>query len=263
MATCGPSRTSRSSVTRGSAISWATRSGSALGRVGGSGAELDRLVDLLRSFFHASRFASFYEEQAGAYRDLGRQVAGYVRQGWAGEDVVATMEGYFGQRKAAYALVPTPLERPGGGTADFLGEEGSSVVACFDATVSREWVLHLLYHEVGHGFVNPLAVRYAGLVQRYAGLYAPIEAAMRPWGYRDWTTALNEHVLRAQNCRLRRRLSGDEAAEAQLAAEEGQGFRNVRALEAKLAEYEAQRELYPSLADFYPVLLGALGSPAV
>jgi hypothetical protein len=95
-------------------------------------------------------------------------------------------------------------------------------------------------------------------VQHYEGLYAPLQEAMRTWGYIDWTITLNEHVLRAQNCRLYRLLKDGAAAEAQLRKEEDQGFRYIRVLETKLVEYEAQRDRYPALADFYPELLTAL-----
>lgn len=231
---------------------------SALARANGDSRALDCLADQLRDFYHSSRFASFWEEHAEAYRAIEEQVAGSVQAGWAGEEVVTTMEDYFGQGKTAYILVPTPMERPGGGTMDAVGDDDDCILACFDGTVSKEWVLHLLYHEVGHSFVNPLADQHNTAVQWYEGLYAQLEEAMRPWGYVNWAIALNEHILRAQNCRLRRQLLGDAAAEARLSEEESQGFRYIRALEAKLAEYEAQRELYPSLADFYPTLLTAL-----
>jgi hypothetical protein len=231
---------------------------SALDRAAGDARVLDRLVDQLRDFYHVSRFASFWEEHAAAYQSIAGRTAGDVRAGWAGEDVVATLETYFGEERQAYVLIPTPMERPGGGTMDPMGEDRDHIVACFDCTVDKDWVLYLLYHEVGHGFVNPLAERYSALVARYEPLYPPLEEAMRPWGYVTWTTALNEHVLRAQNCRLRRQLLGDAAAEEQLDREEHQGFAYVRALDAQLAEYETQRARYPTLADFYPVLLTAL-----
>jgi hypothetical protein len=229
---------------------------SALARANGESVVLDLLVEQLRDFYHSSRFASFWEEQTRAYQSIEKQIASYVEAGWTGEDVVATMEHYFGKGRISYILVPTPMERPAGGTAGVMGDD--SMFACFDSTASREWVLHLLYHEFGHGFVNPLAEQHHRLVQRYEGLYEPLREAMRPWGYTNWTIALNEHILRAQNCRLRRYFLGDEAAEAQLLEEEAQGFRYIRALEMKLAEYETRRHLYPALVDFYPVLLEAL-----
>jgi len=231
---------------------------SALGRADGDARVLDDLIDQLRDFFHFSSFESFWQEHSQAYRAIGKQIASFVDAGWAGEDVVATMESYFGEERTAYILMPTPMERPGGGTMDPMGDNGECIVANFDCTVDQEWILYLLYHEVGHGFVNPLAERYRAVVEQYETLYPQLQEAMRPWGYVNWTIALNEHVLRAQNCRLRRRLVGDTAAEAQLAKEESQGFQYIRALEAKLAEYEAQRERYPGLADFYPELLTAL-----
>ena len=231
---------------------------SALARADGDSRRLDQLVDQLGDFYRSSSFASFWDEHTQSYRAIEQQIAGYVRAGWAGEEVVTTMERYFGQGKNAYILVPTPLERPEGGTMDAMGEDDHRIVACFDASISREWTLYLLYHEVGHSFVNPLAEQHDTLVQRYEGLYAQLEEAMRPWGYVNWTIALNEHVLRAQNCRLRRQLLGDAAAEVLLDGEESQSFHYIRALEAKLAEYEGQRDVYLSLAEFYPTLLSAL-----
>jgi hypothetical protein len=230
---------------------------SALGRAGGDARVLDDLIDQLRDFYQLSGFESFWQEHSQAYQAIAKEIASYVDAGWAGEDVIATMEGYFGEERRAYILVPTPMERPGGGTMDPVGDNGECIVADFDCTVDQEWILYLLYHEVGHGFVNPLAERYRTEVQHYEALYAPLQEAMRRWGYVNWTIALNEHVLRAQNCRLYRRLKGDAAAEAQLSKEEDQGFRYIRALDTKLAEYEAQRDTYPALADFYPELLTA------
>jgi len=88
---------------------------SALARANGDSGALDCLADQLRNFYQSSRFASFWEERAEAYRAIEDRVAGFVQAGWAGEEVVTTMEDYFGQGKAAYVLVPTPMERPGGG----------------------------------------------------------------------------------------------------------------------------------------------------
>jgi len=219
---------------------------------------LDLLIEQLRHFYNSSRFESFREEHAGAYQKNEVQISNYIEAGWAGEDVIGTMESYFGEARKAYILLPTPMERPAGGTLEVMGDEDSYILACLDSTVDKEWVLHLLYHEFGHSFVNPLAEQHDDLVKQYAGLYPALKDAMRPWGYVNWTIALNEHILRAQNCRLRRRLLGDAAAEAQLVQEETQGFSYIRALESKLAEYEARRDEYPALADFYPLLVTAL-----
>jgi hypothetical protein len=111
---------------------------SALACANGDSTTLDLLVEQLCGFYHASRFASFWEEQAGAYRSIKKQIASSADTGWAGEDVVATMESYFGQERTAYVLVPTPMERPGGGTMDAMGKENNYILACFDGTVDRE-----------------------------------------------------------------------------------------------------------------------------
>ncbi len=232
---------------------------SALARVNGDETILDDLVERLRHFYSCSNFSVFWNEQAGEYRKLEDRISGFIDAGWNGEDVIVTMESYFGEGRSAYILVPTPLERPGGGTMEATGGDGNtSIYACFDCTVNHEWVLYLLYHEFGHSFINPLSVRYSALVGQYEELYAPLKEKMKSWGYVNWAIALNEHILRAQNRRVLRKLQGDASAEAQLAREEAQGFLYVRALDNRLAEYETHRVDYPSLADFYPNLIKAL-----
>jgi hypothetical protein len=231
---------------------------SALSFAKGDSQVLDQLTVQLRDFYQDSNFARFLKMHREGYLLIEQQIAGFVKAGWAGEDVVKTLEGYFGVQKQGYVLAPTPMERSGGGTMDWMGKNGDLVVAPFDCTADQDWVLYLFYHEVGHSFVNPLAESFKTNVQQFRGLYDQIEKAMQPWGYVNWDIALNEHILRAQNCRLRRLLNGDISAEAQLCQEEAKGFRFVRALDTIMASYETNRDHYPTFADFYPTLLTAL-----
>jgi hypothetical protein len=76
--------------------------------------------------------------------------------------------------------------------------------------------------------------------------------------YPRWEIALNEHVIRAITARLEGRRGGPQAEEASLASDEERGSAHVRALAKRLEEYEADRERYPTLRDFYPRLLDAL-----
>jgi hypothetical protein len=84
--------------------------------------------------------------------------------------------------------------------------------------------------------------------------------AMSSQAYGNWETALNEHVIRAVIARLIGR-SDPATAERVLANDEQKGFAYVRALYQRLAEYEADREKYPTLESFLPRLLEALGEP--
>jgi hypothetical protein len=119
----------------------------------------------------------------------------------------------------------------------------------------------LLLHEWGHSFLKPAIESSRGLAGRYAYLYPAVRTAMEKQNYGNWSGTLEEHVLRAVTARMVGLSDGPDVAELMLQREEGRGFKYIRPRYERLAVYEANRELYPTLADFFPGLMKALGSP--
>ena len=71
---------------------------------------------------------------------------------------------------------------------------------------------------------------------------------------RNWLHGIREHLVRAVMLRLIARESGEEAAARQFEREEFSARPHLAAFTARLREYEASREKYPTLAQFYPRL---------
>jgi len=212
-------------------------------------------VELERRFAVEADFASYLEATQEDYDRLVAMARTNIPPG-----LPDTLENYFGTRHDAYVVVVSGLSGSYGG----MIEDGDW--ACLTAIVTFEpeyassvWMT--VAHEWCHSFVNPVLAAHNDLVQSYAGLFDDrMREAMSSQAYGNWETALNEHVIRAVTARLIGR-SDQAMAERVLANDEQKGFAYVRALYQRLAEYEADREKYPTFESFLPRLLEALGEP--
>jgi hypothetical protein len=216
---------------------------------------LQELMYWVKDFAEQSGFGRWWEENRPRYEAIEQHCRYLAESG----DPLGVLEAYFGERLSALLIIPSGLIACGfGGTLD--DPEGQWGINCFGPAeiTSGDTITSMTYHEGGHSFVNHLADENPELVGKYQPLYGPIESQMRSQAYGRWSTALNEHVLRACHARIYLATKGQAAAEQRLQRDEGQGFLYVRALYNKLAEYEAARDKYPDLASFYPALLGAL-----
>lgn len=106
-----------------------------------------------------------------------------------------------------------------------------------------------LWHEQGHGVLDPLADLWAARIERAK----PADASAICYG--AWRQCVREHVVRAVMLRLMDRRLGPGAAAEQRRFEQPGGYRWLDAMETRLKEYESDRSRYPTLADFYPRLL--------
>ncbi len=228
------------------------------GRARGDGAVLRELGVRLRDLALEAGFATWWELHETDYQAIEDDWRAVI----AAADPLGNLEAYFGRRLGALVIIPSGLVACGfGGSID--DPEGTWAVACIGpadpgSPPDADFLEFMIYHEGGHSFVNPLADDHADLVSRYQKLYEPISTEMGAQAYSTWTIALNEHVLRACHARICLATKGETEAEEMLAADEARGFRYVRTLFEKLAEYEADRDTYPEFGCFYPQLLSAL-----
>jgi hypothetical protein len=216
--------------------------------------EFARDTDFDRFFAaHAVSYGRWIAETAPAVRDASRAVTAY-----GGADL--------GRR----TVVLGPLLHDGGFAARlgdseleayaFIGPSG--VVDGRPVFGPLDRIASLVSHEFAHLFVNRLVEAHAETVAELAPLFEPIADVMARQAYPRWEIALNEHLVRAVVIRLLLERDGAEAAEAETERQEARGFRYVRALAARLEDYERARDRYPAFADFYPVILAELRSIA-
>jgi hypothetical protein len=229
---------------------------SVLRRAGGS-RRVHEFAAALRDFARESRFESFLSRHQALYARIEAEL------GPAVEAAIEPLRAYTGLALDNCTLVPGPLIHNGGFQATIgagsdarvyaivgpFGERGGEPL--FSENGSVAW---LAQHEFSHSFVNPLVEKFSREVDRTKKLYDPIKADMQKQAYGDWPTAVHEHIIRAITVRLAWARS-QEAGDRALAIDEGRGFKYVRALAARLEQYEAARDKYPTFETFFPRLL--------
>ncbi|MCL6580656.1 MAG: DUF4932 domain-containing protein [Firmicutes bacterium] len=221
-----------------------------------------RLLDL------GCRLAEFYADaDFGAYLEAHRrdydEMLARIREAFPA-DVPGIIESYYGAGHSAYVVVVSGMS----GNYALTLEEGDWTcgVAVISGCITENpgnlsaslW--RLLAHEWSHTLVKPALDAHEGLIASYAHLYPPIAGAMTSGGqaYGTWRITLEELVIRAVEARMLLAGQGPEEAERALARHESLGFRYIRLLYGRLAEYEADRETYPRFVDFVPRLLESL-----
>ena len=117
--------------------------------------------------------------------------------------------------------------------------------------------LPTLIHEFNHSYVNDIQKKYEKELENSgAKLYGLVSEAMRRMAYAEWKTMLNEALVRASVVRYLMNHNSDMAvAKKQLMAEYGRGFFWIKDLVDCLGEYEKNRDKYPTLESYMPVII--------
>jgi hypothetical protein len=232
-----------------------------LQRAGGE-RKLGEFIAALREFAVDTDFMTFYTQQQPFYAAITSSVSALLSD----TDDLAALEAYYGMREYSYNIVLAPLFHAGGfgpsiarpdGYADIYSIGGPQDVdedglpTFGDSQAFR----YLIWHEFAHSFVNPQTALHRDAVNSYAHLLQPIEKEMKRQAYGDWETVVNEHIVRAITTRLSYLLLDQEEGDAALAHETERSFIYLPALLEQLERYEANRETYPTFADFYPELI--------
>lgn len=232
-----------------------------LNKRAGGGERLIRFVENLRDFCIISNFNGFYETHKGTYMrsiELAKNTMGSI-------DYIGALESYFGLKNNSYTIILAPLFHPGGfgprmkredNTYDIYNICGpmglNNGIPTFGDASGFE---HLVWHEFGHSFVNPIMETYEEQIERYSLLFDPTAEIMKKQAYDNWKTCVNEHVVRAITARLVFLERGKEAGAQALINEKRKGFFYIDELCESLKQYENNRDEYPSFADYAPKLI--------
>jgi hypothetical protein len=234
-----------------------------LRRAGGE-KQLGELIAALREFAYETDFMAFFTQNEPFYE----QITAKVNDMLSDTDDLAALEAYYGMQEHSYNIVLVPLFHAGGfgprvarldGSADVYSIGGPHGVDAdgLPSFGSPESFRYLIWHEFAHSFVNPQTALHKDTVDSYAHLLKPIQNEMKKQAYGDWHTVVNEHIVRAITTRLSYLLVSQEAGNTARANETERSFIYLPALLDRLERYEANRDVYPTFADFYPELLTA------
>jgi len=249
----------------------------ALRRAGGQG-NVDRFVSLLRRFAADADFAGF----AAAHREAYAGMVAMVRSRLENTDDVGLLEKYYGMRQHSYTFIFAPLIHGGGFGVRFAAAGKTfdiySVCGPREALDGQPQVRptedfrYLLWHEFSHSFINPASASQAGRFAPYAGLIEVIKQRGYLKGREKdlegvppdlvWGECIDEHVVRAVTARLAFLVYGAEARDRRLQTEVGNGFIFTPAIAKCLEGYEAHRDKYPTIVDYFGRIADAFGEIA-
>ena len=234
---------------------------------------IDRFIAALNDFYRDADVETFFEKHRAVYDG----VLDEVRKNLPPKDFAETMESYYGEEKAGFMLIPSPLMYDGFGFGHQVEtKEGMRVLNVFGPKVRIETMTDSVFgfddaegiervsvHEFGHSFVNPLVdlPENRKIVDSYVHLFEPVRGAMSRSGYRTWEVTVKELIVRLGEVRIALAMGDEERAnrirDYQINERK---FIYLPILEESIRVYEQNRDRYPSLADYFPVLLDAFGN---
>jgi len=237
-------------------------------RWGGTRARV--FLDLLRRFAHESGAAEFFASQAPFYREAESRLSERLSQSKAR----AWFDDFFGVKAgASYKAIPGLL--CGGGNygvgvqfIDGTPEEVTPVLGCWiwddkGFPIFGEGYLPLLVHELCHTYSNPFVDRFeTDLHEAGEKIFLANRKSMERQGYGSWKTVMYETLVRACVVRCRQVTEGDVAGREQADEERRRSFAWVPAISELLAQYDADREQYPTFDTFMPRIINMLNEYA-
>lgn len=223
----------------------------------------------LRTFAADSRFSEFFARHRPRYEIAEKRMQELL-------DKQAHLEWfpeYFGPRSGAtFTVAVALLNGPSNYGARCLLPTGAEELYCIlgaweaDAEgqpVFGSGVIETVVHEFCHSYTNPVIDRHeAELKPAGEKLFAQVSGAMARQAYGQWKTMLYESLVRACTIRYLRRHQGLVAAWWQTRNDQGRQFRWVGDLASLLAEYEQNRDRYPTLESFAPRIVAFFNSQA-
>lgn len=239
---------------------------------------IERFVALLRRFAADAKFAEFTAAHKNAYAEM----VAMVRSRLDGLNDVNMLEKYFGLKQHSYTFVFAPLIHGGGFGVRFEAGRGAFDIysVCGPREVSNgqpqvrpaEDFRYLLWHEFSHSFINPMTEGFAVRFAPYAGLIEVIKQKGYLKGREKdlegvpldliWGECIDEHVVRAVTTRLAFFEYGAEARDRRLQNEVASGFIFTPAIAKRLEGYEAHREKYATIVDYFGEIAHAFGEIA-
>ncbi len=227
--------------------------------------ETRQYLEQVRAFYQDAKVDAFFEQQASLSDDTVRRLREVVRA--QGDE--AWFERFVGARPSTrFFVVPAFLNgnaQYGATYRDSTGaEEAYAVIGIHKLGADGRPVFDLgdadnVIHEFAHTLTGRAVTgAIPQLAEAGPALFAPVRDLMREQAYGEWETMVHEAVVRAVVVRFIAARRGDDAAQAEIAAQEKLGFRQTGALAGALEAYERARDRYPTFADVVPEIVAVL-----
>lgn len=221
-----------------------------------------KFADLLKQFYADSRCDEFFKKHEGLYRAVQERFMPVYKSldvNW--------YEQYYGAKPDGSFNIIIGLGLGGGnygpkviypdGREDSYAIMGTWSVDSTNIPVYKaDNYLPTLIHEFNHSYVNHLTKKYEkDFEDSGTKLFELVKAGMGSQHYGSWQTMMNESLVRASVIRYLLKHNPDgKAAKYQLISDFGRGFFWMKGLVETLGTYEKNRDKYPTLESYIPVL---------
>jgi hypothetical protein len=230
----------------------------------------EKFLKLLKQFYTDANCDDFFNAQKELYRISEERYLGVYESldlKWYKKYYGTDPEGSFniipglgngGGNYGVKAVLP-------GGKEIMYAIMQTSVIDSFNFPVyDVSFNLPTLIHEFNHSYVNEIQKKYEKELQNSGvKLYGLVSEMMRRMAYGNWQTMINEALVRASVVRYLMDHNSDiSIAKKQMMSEYGRGFFWITGLVNCLGEYERNRDKYPTLESYIPVIISFYNSVA-
>ena len=221
--------------------------------------DIEQFVQLAKDFVQQSRFDQFI----AAHQEFYARSCQRMRATLDRNLKLAWFDGFFGPRRGADFHLVLGLCNGGGNygthTRPPSGREDLyAIIGAWNHDVQGvpeypDSVMPTVIHEFCHSYCNPLVDAHMDLLSS-AGekLFASKAELMRRQAYDNGRTVLYESLVRACVARYRFDNEGPAAGLQEVLSQRQRGFDWVGDMCTALADYEKQRDQYPSLDAYMP-----------
>lgn len=228
--------------------------------------EIEGMRKNMEQFCLDTNFNEFFESHKVFYFKM---IAKYVEENLPDWNVVSAVESYYGYSKQGYTIDLVTLCHDGGYGPEIKKAEGTYLHCIQGPTKEVEnvptfWIKpDTLVHEFGHSFIHVSDSEPTDQLkhdlQRSEQLYISIKekVSAAPFYYRSWNNAYEELILRATVIDILSQ-NTDLNIDELLRTEEQKGFTYIYDVYEILQDYNDNREKYPNINSFVPVITDAL-----
>lgn len=235
-------------------------------------------VKSLHQFYEDAKVGEFISSQSDFYRGAISEAESFLD-----DDLIPTMEFYFGMENHAYRMILIPNSPFGMGFgASVSSEQGDIFYQIISPSNELEWSASATYttygysgegaegyyrdlvvHEFCHPFITPFieTEKMKNEIAKSDSLFIPaLDSIMSDQGYGSWWAFVNEHLVRLGELRVARTMNIEDLEAMRKYIIEENGFILLPDAEELVLKYENNRSQFETFRDFIPTLLEQLES---
>lgn len=234
-------------------------------------------IKTLKDFYIKANVEKFLAEYDFFYKGAISEAKSYLN-----ENQIKAMEDYFGQENKGYKmiLIPNSPFEMGFGAEIVIENERilyqilspANEIEWFENNTNytefgysgkgaKEYYRDMVVHEFCHSFITPVIEqeKHRLNIAKTDSLYIPkLDSIMKPQGYGDWWSFVNEHLVRLGELRVSKTLKTEDFEDMRNVNINVNGFILIPEAEQLVQKYENNRETYPTFDLFIPKLINQL-----